>query len=479
MDRTRLLMRTAAIFLSLGICVPQLAAQNRIQFPTLSQVPSPVAQPYNAPQTTIPPVTGPLSPTNSLPPAAAGSTPWTPVPSGAAPGATLGQQIQPFDPYANAAGQGPTNAPMMFPQNNAAPGFPGGQLGNAPSGTTYVPPNIVGPGPIAPGGNWQPVVPPASTVPPPNWQSFGQQPPPPYNVPVPPSSYGQAIVPAPVFPEGLPWAQGEETLFQDTGLLYTYIYGGNSGDDLGVNDIEVFTSAVFKNFAHSANGLRVTPGFVLTLLDGPDVPGPPPGIELPAQLYSAYIDTSWQPQITPQFSGDLSVRVGVYSDFQAFDGDMLRFPSRALGVLQITPTTAFKLGVEYFDRIDVKLLPAGGILWTPNDQTRFDIYFPRPKLAQYLTTYGNTEMWWYVGAEYGGGSWTFEREPTAVDPGTEERIDINDYRVYVGIDWNNLDRFNGLFEIGYVFEREIVVEQHPTENIDPNASFMVRAGLRF
>jgi len=274
----------------------------------------------------------------------------------------------------------------------------------------------------------------------------------------------------------MPWARGTETLFQDTGFLYTYLYG-QGVDELQINEVELFTSAVFKNFAHSPNGLRVTPGFIFDFLAGPDVPG---GISLPPRLYSAYIDALWQPQITPQFSADLDVRVGVYSDFQAFNGDTLRYPSRALGVLQITPTTAFKLGVEYFDRLRVKLLPAGGILWTPNEQTRFDIYFPRPKLAQYLTCYGNTELWWYVGGEYGGGSWTLERASDAADdPGGRERIDINDIRVYVGIDWNNLNRFNGLLEIGYVFDREILVQNHPSENVDPKDTFMVRGGLRF
>jgi hypothetical protein len=339
-----------------------------------------------------------------------------------------------------------------------------------------------------PGGNWQPVIPPSSLPPAgyptvvPGTAPGGYAPivPPPFNgstgIPSP-TTIPQPITTAPVFPEGLPW--GSERFFQDTGFLYTYLYG-KSGDDLTISDVELFTSAVFKNFAHSPNGLRVTPGFIFTFLDGPDVPGPPEGISLPAQLYSAYIDALWQPQITPQFSADLNVRVGVYSDFQEFNSDSLRYPSRALGVLQVTPTTALKLGVEYIDRVDVKLLPAVGIVWTPNDQTYFDIYFPRPKLAQYLSTYGNTEVWWYIGGEYGESSWTFEREATAaVDPGGDEQIDINDIRVYVGIDWNNLDRFNGLLEIGYVFEREIIVRNHPDEQVNPDDTFMVRAGLRF
>jgi hypothetical protein len=500
-------MRNLAI--ALTVCLAgQVTAQNRIQFPTMSQTPSTVAPPLNIPQTTIPPNIGPL-PQTQLPPGSAGASPWVPVPSSA----TLGQQVQPFDPYSNNSGgpsfgptAGPTVAPFTpVPGQVVAPTYQppaSNQPFLPPTGTTYVPPNIVGPSPTLPGSGWQPVapaavIPPAFGQPPPT-TPFGSPaigapviggpgfggPPPPLNAPL--GTTPRSIIPAPVFPEGLPWTRGQERLFQDTGALYTYLYG-DDGDDLAIHDVELFTSAVFKNFAYSPNGLRVTPGFIFHFLDGPNVPavlpsppGRPEGIKLPSQLYSAYVDALWQPQITPQFSADLNVRVGVYSDFQEFNGDTLRFPSRALGVLQVTPSTAIKLGVEYFDRVDVKLLPAGGILWTPDENTRWDIYFPRPKLAKYLTTNGNTEMWWYLGGEYGGGSWTMEREADAmVDPGGRERIDINDIRVFVGIDWNNLDRFNGLFEIGYAFQREIVVRNHPTENVDPDDTFMLRAGLRF
>ena len=43
--------------------------------------------------------------------------------------------------------------------------------------------------------------------------------------------------------------------------------------------------------------------------DGPAVPGK---IDLPAQLYSAYLNALWQPQLTPQFGADLAFRAGVY-----------------------------------------------------------------------------------------------------------------------------------------------------------------------
>ena len=116
------------------------------------------------------------------------------------------------------------------------------------------------------------------------------------------------IQPVPIYPNGFGWgndgAIGYERLFQDTGGLYTYLYGDpiSNGNELEINEIEVFTSAVWKNFLHSPHDLRITPGFIFDFLAGPAVPGK---IALPAQLYcTPYLNFLWQPQLTPQFGAE-------------------------------------------------------------------------------------------------------------------------------------------------------------------------------
>jgi hypothetical protein len=150
----------------------------------------------------------------------------------------------------------------------------------------------------------------------------------------------------------------------------------------------------------------------------------------------------------------------------------------ALGVVQMTPTTALKIGVEYLDRLDVKILPAFGIYWEPNPQARYDFYFPRPKLARYWTTVGNNEVWWYFGGEYGGGNWTIDREDEPFE-GMSDRIDINDIRIYVGIDWSYLDQRSGYLQIGYVFERKLIYDLVPEESLDLDNTFTAGAGIHF
>ena len=68
---------------------------------------------------------------------------------------------------------------------------------------------------------------------------------------------------------------------------------------------------------------------------------------------------------------------------------------KGLAVLTFSPSIKIKAGVWYLDRVVVKILPAGGICWTPNPDVYFDILFPNPKIGKRLTTWGNTDWWIY------------------------------------------------------------------------------------
>jgi hypothetical protein len=173
----------------------------------------------------------------------------------------------------------------------------------------------------------------------------------------------------------------------------------------------------------------------------------------------------------------------VWSDFNTVTEDSLRIPSKALLVLNLTPTLTLKGGVEYLDRVRIDWLPAGGLLWQPNPQTKWDIYFPRPKLAKYLGTLGNTDVWWYINGEYGGGSWTIE-PLYAVNgqppPSTaNRRVDINDYRVGGGFEWTYQSGFHAYVEVAYVFNREIVYASGPVTEQNLKDTFMLRGGFAY
>ena len=181
---------------------------------------------------------------------------------------------------------------------------------------------------------------------------------------------------------------------------------------------------------------------------------------------------------------ELGVRTGFFSDFQTFNSQSFRILGQGLVRLRVTTQATLKAGVVYMDRLDLKLLPAAGLFWEPDDQARFDLYFPKPKISQYWTSIGNYDLWWYAAGEYGGGSWTVERIP--MPPITEnaysDQIDINDVRLILGMEWGSepelrLRRRRGFLEIGWVTGREVLYRKDPSESFEMNDTLMIRAGI--
>jgi hypothetical protein len=344
------------------------------------------------------------------------------------------------------------NVPNMYGNPNMAPVQPGmppqGVYPNAPYGSNQYPSSIypqAGPG--------------SSTYPPAMY----------------PNSSPQAL-----FPTGWPsdnsTLQSVQRFCLGPRFRQTWVTREGSPASLGINDTDVSLAFQVPNFFHSGQPLYILPSFGLHLWDGPNAIT---NADLPAQAYSAYGDLGWESDPNQIIGADLGLRIGVFTDFNTMNTDSIRYMGKALAKIRITPTMLFRLGVIYADRNQVKILPAGGLLWQPNPNVRWDIFFPEPKLSSYLTTIGKTDWWWYINGYYGGGSWTIQR-----DDGTSDRIDIDDIRVMAGFEWgqNELLRTGrriGFVEAGYVFNRKITYVVTPSDSLDLEDGWVIRAGLAY
>ena len=247
---------------------------------------------------------------------------------------------------------------------------------------------------------------------------------------------------------------------------------GNNGNELGLNEVELATTMNFPNWLNSTQPLRLTPGFTFLFWDGPDTGVT--GFDLPSRTYSAFLAADFISNPNQVAGFETNLTVGVYSDFDNLSSDSLRITGVGLGWYRINSYMVGKLGVEYFDRIDLKLLPAVGVFLSPNQDLRLDVYFPRPKLAHRLPNWRNLEVWGYVGAEYGGGSWAIERTS-----GLDDQVDINDVRAFIGAEWLGPRGRTGLAEFGYLFEREMIYRSQPNLGLDLQDAVMFRLGLTF
>jgi hypothetical protein len=368
-------------------------------------------------------------------------------------------------PYIAPANASPYGVAPVQPPTFGAPA-PVSPYASAPP-PTYSP-SVVGPppafDPYTSGGSITPAPPVAAP--------YGAAPPPPgpyLQQPAPP--YQPAPYDIQTSGEGY-WAKTQR-LLQEISFEYTYLYGKQSDpSQFGVNETEISATFAFPMFGNIETPLLVTPGFQPDWFQGP-VGGPPSGPDLPPRVYAAYLDFAWFPKCNEWLGGELGLQPGIWTDFHNVDSDSIRILGRGLATVALSPQLDIRFGVIYLDRVDIKILPAGGFYYRPTPDWDMYLVFPNPKVRKFMTAVGNTKWWWYVAGEYGGGSWTVERE--AID----DRIDYNDIRVIGGLEWETQTHIRGHIEAGYVFDREIVFVSGDPGSFKPDDTLMLRAGVSF
>ncbi len=253
---------------------------------------------------------------------------------------------------------------------------------------------------------------------------------------------------------------------------YTYL-PGNKGNELGINTIEIATTLNRANFLKGPTPLRFTPGFVFNYWSGPDSTVYPQ-FDLPARAYSAYLSMDHITDPSKVSGLETNLTIGYYSDFNNTASYALRPTGKLLGWYRLNCYTVGKFGVEYLNRVNVKLLPAVGLYMTPNPDIKWELYFPKTKLAHRIPNINDFEAWAYVGAEYGGGSWAIERAN-----GSNDQADINDTRAYLGVEWMGPRRVTGFLEFGYVFDRNIVYRSDALLSLELQDTLMASLGFAF
>lgn len=248
-----------------------------------------------------------------------------------------------------------------------------------------------------------------------------------------------------------------------------YVWMAGSGPkELGINDLQLSARFAIPILHNIQTPLLITPGFAIHYFNGPKDPME----DLPPRTYDAYLEGAWNPQMTTWAGGELALRVGVYSDFDKVTDESVRLTGKGLVVLTFSPSIKFKAGAWYLDRNHVKILPAGGLIWTPNPDVRFEILFPDPKIAMRLANFGSVQWWAYLRGEYGGGAWTARGTG-----GQVVSFDYNDLRVALGLEFERANHLGGLFEIGMAFDRELY--RSSLDNFSLNSTVFIRAGLLY
>lgn len=254
--------------------------------------------------------------------------------------------------------------------------------------------------------------------------------------------------------------------FQKLAISSGWIYRGGD-NNWGLLENELFLTVAVplptRDFP-----LMITSGFNTVLLNGPAKP------DLPARLYDGSLDFMWLPKLSERWLGILSVEPGVYSDLDSLQDDAFRVKAKALARFDLAPERVqVLLGILYLDREDINWLPAGGVIWDPNDDLHVELVFPQPEVAYRLTSTGLFEDWCYLAGEFGGDTWSIRRGVDEFDMMT-----YVDWRLFLGLERRRPGGAGQRVEVGYVFGREIKFDS-PAPDALADDTFMVRAGVEF
>lgn len=256
--------------------------------------------------------------------------------------------------------------------------------------------------------------------------------------------------------------------FQKLALSGNWIVPGDGGTDIGSTEIDTYLTVALP-FPIVEWPLLVSPGYNMILLEGPTSQG-----DLPPRLHATYVDFTWLPTILARYRLLLAVTPGIYSDFEASNSDALRITGKAIVLHDLVPDRLQLVGgVIYLDRDNLKLLPAGGVIWKPTDWLLVEALFPKPKIATRWNVGQGYEDWLFVTAEFGGNTYAIIR-----DDGTKDSVTYADYRLLTGFERKLNGGAGYRFEAGYLFGRDVEYTSGQG-NFSPGNTFMLRAGITF
>jgi hypothetical protein len=256
-------------------------------------------------------------------------------------------------------------------------------------------------------------------------------------------------------------------MFQRIAATTTYLPRFDENTGVGFEDTEIY--AVFGvPFPTRDMPLLIEPGTDFWVLDAP-------GFNLPPNVHDDYLEFHWLGKLNDCWAADLMVTPGWHSDYQNSNGSQaFRLESHAVVAYSWSPTLKIAVGAAYWGRLNANVVPAGGIIWTPNADTRFELITPKPRIAYRVDCSQDFERWAYIAGEFGGGQWAIEQTP-----GFDNQVNYSDYRVMLGVEHKSLNLgLNGFAEIGYVFGRQLEYQYLPPDQNLPS-TMMVRLGVSY
>jgi hypothetical protein len=258
--------------------------------------------------------------------------------------------------------------------------------------------------------------------------------------------------------------EDEENKSQHGALVFTYVPG--TGDQLGMFGFD------FRDVPNpelpTASTLSMNTGWGITWLTGPK------STDLPPQLFHVTIDIGGITKINDEVVMDLAITPAWYTDWVNRRPEAFRLGGRGAWYYRFDESVQLAAGFVYLNRDDIPALPIAGVVLGNNESgRRFELVFPRPKLAWRVAETETADHWFYVNGELGGGSWAIKRTDR-----TPDVVTYRDYRLMSGFEFRRKKGHRGAIEAGWLFGRAIE-SRTGRGDYDPQDGFITRIWLDY
>lgn len=252
-----------------------------------------------------------------------------------------------------------------------------------------------------------------------------------------------------------------------------YLPESNITGDLG--ELEIFEfNAEWEYTKPEMQGWigSITPEFGLRTWEGPDGrPGFP--VDLPGSAFHFGLDFELETPATAPYSVQIGFTPQVNSDLEDnLTSTAWYWDGRGIVFFRASPTLMVGLGALYWDRLHDRLLPYGGIIYTPDDRREYRLMFPESRASRFLGTPMGVPTWIYARAEYHIEAYQIHRERL----GRPGEVELIDWRFLAGFR-TDTGYVGSFLEAGWVVGRHVNFDTTP--GFDVSSGFITRAGLRF
>lgn len=235
-------------------------------------------------------------------------------------------------------------------------------------------------------------------------------------------------------------------------------------DTLGIVSASGNMTLGFPKF----DNFTVRPSFGIHALSGPQT------TDLPSVLHDLQVEVGWRQPIQERLSLRIAATTGLYSDFdQSSLSGAVRVSGLALLAFESSEDLQLVLGAAYLNLETLDVLPIVGVVYHPDDDTRYELLFPEAKLARRISRSDVCDRWAYLGTSFFGRTWHIGRTS-----GLEEDVTYTDWRVSLGLETKLVNHLAWYVELGAAFNRKLTYQSH-IGDYDPGTTGFVRGGIYY